>query len=212
MSETNWKSKYQDLRMKFMNSVDASFRIGYEQGAKEAQMQAQADAAAQAQAQAQQATADAQGGMPGEEGDGEADPQAQGGAPQDGAAPAPGQPAQAGGSELDQHINTLESMVAKSELSAEDLVELKKSTAAIKQIQQDKLAKAAIKDIAKALNRPNKVWSPQAKANLSSSAKAAVTMQERVVSDVMKSWDEEAKRASKDVLSVLQAEGIIKKD
>lgn len=210
MSETNWKSKYQDLKMKFMNAVDTSFRIGYEQGAKEAQAQAQADQAAQAQAQAQQAQ---QQGMPGEEGEGQEEAQSQGDAPQDGNAPAPGGPPQAGGgSELDQHINTLESMVAKSELSAGDLQEIKKSLDGLKAIQQDKLAKAAIKDIAKALNRPNKVWSPQAKANLNPSAKAAVSMQERVITDVMKSWDEEATRAGKDILSVLASEGIIKKD
>lgn len=206
MSETNWKAKYLDLRQKFMNAVDTSFRIGYEQGAKEAQAQAQADMAAQAQAQAQQAAQ--MGGQPGEEG-GEGAPgeeQPQGGEQSGGQAP--------GGSELDQHIATLESMVQKSEFTAEDMASLKKSMESLKAAQQAKQAQAAIKSIAKALNRPNKVFtmSPAAKANLSSQAKAAVSAQEQIVSDVMKSWEEEEKRAGKGILEVLASEGIIKKD
>jgi hypothetical protein len=201
MSETNWKAKYLDLRQKMMNAVDTSFRLGYEQGAKEAQAQAQADMAAQAQAQAQQA----QMGQPGEEGGEEA--------------PAEGQEQQPGqqnpqGSELDQHLSTLESMVQKSEWTEEDREALKKSTDAIRAAQQAKQASAAINSIAKALNRPSKVFSmsPAAKANLTSQAKAAVTAQEVIVSDVMKSWEEEEKRAKSGILEKLAAEGILKKD
>jgi hypothetical protein len=208
MSETNWKAKYHDLRLKFMNAVDTSFRIGFEQGAKEAQMQAQAEAAAQAQAQAQQAAQ--MGGQPGEEG-GEAAPGEEQGGEQPGGQPGGQAP---GGSELDQHISTLESMVQKSEFTAEDVASLKKSMESLKAIQQEKQAKAAINSIAKALNRPNKVFSmsPAAKANLSSQAKSAVNAQEKLVSDVMKSWAEEEERAKGGILEKLAAEGILKKD
>lgn len=202
MSETNWKSKYQELKAKLKSSVEASFKIGFEQGAQQAQMQAQADQAAQAQAAAQQGQPGQEGGAPGEEG-GEQ----------------PGQEQQPGqenpqGSELDQHINTLQSMVQKSELKPEDLQELKKSLDGLVAAKQAKEAQAAIKGIAKALNRPNKIFnlSPSAQANLSSQAKSAVTMQERVINDVMKSWKEEEERVGKDVLEVLESQGIIKKD
>lgn len=212
MSETNWKAKYQKIRSQLMESVDASYRIGLEDGMKMAQQQqaqqTQDDQAAQDQAAA--------GGQPGQEGgDGPDGEGAQGAAP--------GQSMQESenpdGSELDQHLAKLEQMIAKSEKTEADLEEMKKSTAAIQTIrtkmkarEQDKLAKSAIEAIAKSLNRKPGLLGQNAQTLLKAPAKAALSMQERTINEMMKTWGEEEERAKKDILSVLSGEGITKKD
>jgi hypothetical protein len=93
MNGIDYKKKYMDLRAQMVSSMDLAFRMGYEQGSKEAQMQA-----AQQQAMAQQQMAAQQ--QPGQPGAGQ-------------------QPGQA--EELDQYIAELEGLVNKNEISQDDL-------------------------------------------------------------------------------------------
>jgi hypothetical protein len=69
----------------------------------------------------------------------------------------------------------------------------------------------AIPAIAKALHKPAFKMGRQASHNLTNTAKQAVTMQEKIVSDIMKSWDNESDRASKDIMDILNLNNI-KKD
>jgi hypothetical protein len=217
--EINWKSKYQELKSKYFESVDMAFRLGFEQGGQQAQQQA----AQEQQAQAQQMQVG--GGMGG--GMGQEDPNAQPGQDGNGATmPAgPGQGIQQpqdsenpAGSELDQHIAKLDSMVNKSEAMSNDpmfgaylgsLKEMRKSqqlAAEMKKSQQ------AIPAIARALHKPAFKMSQQANHNLSSNAKQAVSMQQKIASDVMAQMEKEEKTASKDILAQLGIEGLTKKE
>lgn len=207
MSEINWKAKYMKLRSTLMESVDTAYRVGCEDGMKMAQEQQ----VQEAQAQQQQAEAAAQTGgqAPGE--DGQAGPAAPGAAPG-------GESENPQGSELDQHLAKLEEMIAKSEKTEADLEVMAKATHAIKSIrldmkskEADRLAKAQIDSIAKSLNRKPGT-SVSTKDLLKPDAKAALSMQERTIQEMMKTWSEEEDRAKNDILSVLSNEGIVKRD
>ena len=219
----NWKQKYTELKAKFMESVDMAFRLGFEQGAQQASQQA-----AQEQ-QMQQQAMQAQGGAPGAPGAG-GPPGGQGptGRPEEDQDFAdqeypptkPGEPGKGvqpmqesehpGGSELDQHIAMLESMINKSE--GLDIDQLKKTVEGLKFQVEMRKSSSAIPEIAKALHKPKFKLGVQASHNLNSTAKNAVTMQERIVTDIMQKWEEEEKRASRDILSQLNIEGLTKKE
>ena len=219
--EVIWKGKYNELKAKFMESVDAAFRLGFEQGAQ----QASQDAAMQQQQQQmemQNASMGAPGGAP-EEGP-EAGDFSDQQDPQASVPPAGGQGIQPmqdsehpDGSELDQHIAKLESMLHKGEQV--DVTALIKAINEIKGLQKSQkellgLAKSAkaIPAIAKALHKPKFKLGVQANHNLSSTAKSAVTMQHKIVTDIMSKWEKEEKNASKDILSQLSIEGLTKKE
>lgn len=202
MAEINWKSKYTELKAKYMSAVDAAFRIGMEQGMQQAQVQQAQDQAAQAQAQEQSMQ---QGEQPGQEGA----PQEGGEQPQDSAHPE--------GSELDQHISQLEGMLGKSELSADDMQALQKSVAALKFGIEMKKSDAAVRGIAKSL-RPAlpaaKIPAAMNKAadhNLSPNAKAALNLQAQIVANVMAGFAEEESNLSKSIAGIVAGEGL-KKD
>lgn len=229
--DINWKQKYQDIKAKYMQSVDMAFRLGFEEGAK----QASQDAAAQQQMQAEE-QANAMGGQPGQpaqpgdsqQENGPSAPGADASAPMPGGAtpkesPQPAVPMAESehpdGSELDQHIATLESMLSKSELTEQERNELAKSVQSIRAFRQDqvkfiemKKSQEAISGIAKALHRPKFKIGVQAQHNLSSNAKQAVTMQEKIVGDIMQKWEAEENKGSKDILSQLGIAGLTKKE
>lgn len=199
MSAINYKQKYEELKMKFMNSVDMAYRLGFEDGAKQQEMdQMQAQAQQQAEMEAAAMQAQGQEGAPGEE------------QPQEEPAPDSAHP---DGSELDQHIAKLESMLGKSEdpeirKSLNALVAFRKS-----QLQAIELKKSekAIKGISKAIGRKPVVVSQKANHNLNDKAKKALSMQEQIVTDIMKSWADEEKKASKDIANILSVEGLLNK-
>jgi len=217
--EVNWKMKYNELKAKFMDSVDLAFRLGMEQGLQQAQL----DQAAQAQMQQEQAAqqqAQLGGGqqVPGQE-DQQFDDGSQG--PTQPAGPGQGiQPPESqnpDGSELDQHIAKLESMISKSE--GVDVASMMQTIGELKKMQkaqalQAGLAKSAkaIPAIAKALHKPAFRMSQQANHNLNSSQKEAVTMQKRIVDDIMAKWESEENRAGTDILKQLGIEGLTKKE
>lgn len=60
MSKVDYKQKYKELRSKYMNAVDTAFRLGYQQGQKDAEMEMM-------QMQLQEAQAAAQAAMGGDE-------------------------------------------------------------------------------------------------------------------------------------------------
>jgi hypothetical protein len=208
-NQVNYKQKYEELKMKYMQDVDTAFRLGFEQGTVQGQQDAQM-AQQQAEAEAQNA---AMGGQPGGGSEGSPAGAEQQANPNGGSIgdmePDTENPA---GSELDQHIAKLESMVSKSETSPEDL---KKAISDIKafrvQAMEMKKSSMAISGIAKALHKPAFKIGKVASHNMNDNAKRAVGMQEKIVSDIMKSWEEEEKNASNSISKILGVEGL-KKD
>lgn len=196
MSQVNYKQKYFELKQKYMDSVDTAFRLGYEQGANETQMQQAQDQQAAEQEAAmgqEQGGQDPMGGDPAQE-------------------EAPADSAHPGGSELDQHIEKLESMLGKSEdmeirTTVQKLIEMRKA----EKLSSDlKKSDQAVKSIAKSLKAPFKLGK-QAEANMTSVAKTAVTMQEKIVTDIMKSWESEEKHATNDITAILNRENLTRK-
>lgn len=208
MPEINYKAKYQELKQKYMKSVDAAFRLGYEQGSNDAQMQAAQQQQADQQAMQQASMAGQSGGQPGQPAEGQE--AAPGGESPD-QPPASAHPQ---GSELDQHISQLEGMLGKSELTEEDLSDLKKSISTLKQGIELAKSQAAIKGIAKALNKslPNLIAPKHAGTqNLTQPAKNALSAQELIVQNLFKTWDEQEKNAGKSIKDILANEGLTKK-
>lgn len=199
MAEINWKAKYTELKAKYMSDVDTAYRLGCEQGMQMAQQQQMQDQQAQQQAMEQaQAGGQEQPGQPGQEAAQQGQEQPDSAHPQ--------------GSELDQHISTLEGMLGKSELTEDDIASIQKSIANIKFASEMKKSDLAVRNIAKALapKAPFKI-SNTAEHNLKPSAKAAVNAQEQIVSNLMKAWDEQEKALSSQIGNVLSVEGL-KKD
>ncbi|HEY5236489.1 MAG TPA: hypothetical protein VIJ14_09950 [Rhabdochlamydiaceae bacterium] len=191
MRNQDWKLKYNDLKLKFHDAVDVAFRLGYEQGAQGAQLQ---------QAQQDQAAAAAQPGMPGEEQPG-----------QD--MNSPGSP---DGSQLDQHIGTLEGMLSQSKPGSVEQAGLQKSITGLKSVRSDlnkvyemKKSEKAIDAIAKAL-KPKFELGKTANKNLSEHGKRALNDQEKIVQDLMKSFEEEEKKAAESINKTLNLEQILK--
>ena len=238
--EVNWRMKYQELKSKYMNAVDMAFRLGVEEGLKQGQLDSAQQQLAQAQEQAAGAMAGGPGGdpaagggaggqlpggkvnnngAPGTPDQGEGNDKSGAASVQPGAAPAPmAESEHPEGSELDQHIATLEGMLKKNEGDEKfDAESIEKSISGLKKLKFDmhqrselKKSHAAISNIAKAMHKPQFKFGVQANHNLSTTAKAAATMQHEIVQDVFKKWEEEEKKASKDILSTLNIEGIVK--
>lgn len=214
MADTiNYKAKYLELKQNFVKAMDSAFSSGYQQGAKDEQMnqmQQQQEAQAQMQMQQQQ-----QGGMGGD-GTQEQMPGAEAESPEGASQEQANVDQNPNGSELDQHIQKLEGMLGKGELSAADLI---KAVSGLKSFQKSQKEQAdlkksaqAIKGIATALHKPQFKFSQQANVNMGDNAKKAVSMQEKIVNDVMKAWDEEATKTSGDILSALGIEGLTTKE
>lgn len=196
MRNQDYKLKYADLKLKFYDAVDVAFRLGMEQGLQQAQVQ---------QSQQAQAALQAQPGMSG----------------QPGQEPAPGEEKPDGmvtdgtepdGSELDQHIGTLESMLQKSDPTSDDALTLKKSLEGLKAIQHSfHMAKSnkAISQIAKNM-KPPFVLGKRAEKNMPEHAKKALSMQDQIVDDLMKSMAEEEQKASEQIKKTLDFEQLLK--
>ena len=238
--EINWKMKYTELKSKYMNAVDMAYRLGVEEGLKQGQLDSANQQLAEASAQQQdQAAGGGDPGMGGGAGGqlpgGKQNNNSAPGTPDQGAGndksgaasvqptPTGGQPAVAPmkesehpeGTELDQHIAKLESMIAKSEdLDINDLKGAINDLKSLQKSQKEQLelkkSQMAISGIAKAMHKPQFKFGVQANHNLSTTAKSAATMQHEIVQDVFKKWEAEEKNASKDILSTLKIEGIIK--
>lgn len=214
-NQNNYRTKYLELRTKYINDLDMAFRLGVEQGMQQAQQQQALEAQAQTQEmETRQVEAEAMG-------NGEEQP---GGPPGESSGEQPGErqstddgasaPVQTGASEMDQHIGKLESMLGGSSETPE---EVKKSLQALVSLRKKekfdfemKKSEQAISGIAKALHKPKFKIGVQAKHNLNSNAKQAVTMQHKIVNDIMKAWQSEENKASKDITNILNIESLIK--
>ena len=185
MKNQEWKLKYQDLKIKFHDSVDLAFRLGFEQGSQQAQLQQAQQQAQQAQAQLQ---AMQQPGMPGQ------DPNAQ-----------PGQQP-SDGSELDEHISTLESQLSQAQPGSPEQEQLQKSLDGLKAFKMSVKNKYELNKTSK----PAFTLSASALKNMSEPAKKALTMQEQIVADVMKSMEEEELKVKEAVVKTLNLEQILK--
>lgn len=206
-SPVDYKQKYLSLKIKFMESVDTAFRLGFEQGS----VQAQQDQMMMQQQQAQEAQQNAIGQGNGSEGSpaGAEQMANPNGGNVGSMEPDSENPA---GSELDQHIAKLESMVSKSETSTEDIMK------AIKDIKdfrynsvEMKKSHKAISGIAKVLHKPDFNIGVQASHNMNSNAKQAVGLQHKIVSDIMKSWEDEENKATSDIQKILESSFLDKK-
>lgn len=189
MRNQDWKLKYSDLKLKFHDSVDTAFRLGYEAGAQGAQLQQMQ----QDQAAAQQSQMNQPGEQAGDSGQFGQD-----------------------GSELDQHINTLEGMLGQSKPGSVEQEGLKKSLSEIKAVQSNMKQKyelhkseQAIKAIGKAMKAPFTL-NKAATKNLSEHGKKALNDQEKIVDELMKSFAEEEKKATEAITKTLDFEQILK--
>jgi hypothetical protein len=204
MQNQDWRTKYSDLKLKFHDSVDVAFRLGFEAGAQQASVQqaAQQQAAQQqADAQAQQAAMMGQG----------QDPNAQPGQEQG----MPGEE-QSDGSELDQHIGTLEGMLGSAQPGSPEQAGLQKSLDGIKLFKNELKHKYELRKSEKAIAAISKAMAPKftlskaATKNMSEPAKKALNMQEKIVDELMKSMAEEEVKATESITKTLNLEQLLK--
>lgn len=192
--QIDYKNKYKELKLKFKDMADLMFRLGVEEGLRQGQVQQ----AQQAEAAAQQAAM-----QPGQ------DPNAQ-----------PDQemnsPESPDGSEMDQHISQLESMLQKPSMDDQAQASMQKSLAGIREFQHSlkqaselRKSEKAIAAIGKAMKSPF-TMSKSATKNLSDSGKKALNDQEKIVEDLMKSFAEEEAKASEAIHKTLNFEQILK--
>jgi len=189
----DYKAKYKEMRAQLIKSSDLAFRLGYEQGMKDAQVEnMQMQMQQQAEQMAQQA-AMMQGGQPGQEGqpmsEEEAAMQEQGGMPQDeqGMEQAPmeeeGQEMEPGQmTELDSHINELENLVQKGEKPS--VVELRKKVTDLSNLRKSQKAKV----------RSNK---PQ-----------VASAQKKLVDGILKKWESESKMTAENLEELILKDGL----
>lgn len=221
MSQVNYKEKYLALKQRFQESVDVAFRLGFEQGAQAQQQQQMQDQQQQiADQQAAQAQAAAGGGQFGGDG-GEGQPPGadQGGAQLSEDSRGVGQQAQgaggsAGPSELDNHIGELEGLMAKAEYGTEGWETLKKSLDTLKSYKAQidfKKNEQLIKSIGENLRKPLKL-NIKANHNMAPQAKSALSLQHKIVGEIMDQWEKEEKGIPTEITKILQSESIVKKE
>jgi hypothetical protein len=189
----DYKAKYKEMRAQLIKSSDLAFRLGYEQGMKDAQvenMQMQMEQQAQQMAAQQAAMQD---GQPGQEGQLMSEEEAamqeeQGGMPQDEQGMEPQEmeqdqemePGQM--TELDSHINELESLVQKGEKPS--VVELRKKVTDLSNLRKSQKAKI----------RSNK---PQ-----------VASAQKKLVDGILKKWESESKMTAENLEELILKDGL----
>lgn len=191
----DYKQKYLDLRSKFAKSCDRYYRVGFEEGMKEGAQQAQQEAMQQQMMMQQQAQMAEQGvdpetgepieGAPPEEMGGGAPPMGMPGEQPPMAPEEMGEMSPEEGSELDQHIQELESLVSKGE-------------------------KPKVTDLRKAVHALTDLRKSQ-KAKLKSNHKEVVTSkQKQIVDNILKKWEKEAESDSvtENLEEMISSEGI----
>lgn len=197
----DYKQKYMELKARFMSAVDSAWQDGYQHGMADSQLE-------QAQQEKQQADAMAAGmGQPGQEGESPAE-----GEQSQSVAPISQNPN--GGDELGQHIEKLENMIGKSEISTLELGDLKKTLNDIKSLQiQMNLTKSmeSIKNTKLAKSHQPIKFTKKLEANLKEPAKKALSLQQEIVGNIFKKWESDELKASSDIGSILNIEGLTKK-
>lgn len=198
----DYKQKYSELKARFMSAVDAAWQDGYQHGTQDSQVdQANQDKA--------QADAEAAGmGQPGQEGEAT---EGQPGEQAPGTQPASQNPNE---DELGQHIEKLEGMLGKGELTLGN-EELKKTLNDIKSLQiQINLTKSmeSIKNTKLGkFSQPIKL-TKKLENNLKEPAKKALSLQQEILSNVFNKWEKDESKASSDISSILKIDGLTKKE
>jgi hypothetical protein len=215
MQGIDYKQKYKALKSRFNEAIDFAFQTGYEKGYQEATQ----DAQAQQMADQQQQMAAMQQGMGGQvdENGQPIDPNQDDGGyfGEDQGQGADDAQAQQGQTELGSKLDELQGLISKSENIEELKAALAGLAPSIKKIsearQSTELRKAmTTHQKAKKAQKAVKKFSVGHQKNLSSNAKGALNMQEKIIGDIMKSWDTEEDAAKTDIEKVLGAEGHIK--
>ncbi len=204
----DYKQKYQELKNRFMSSIDSAWRDGFENGLQQAQLDQVAQQQAQADQMAMAANGQPQPGQPGEE---DQSPEGRPGQGQDNGQPQSQNP---NGDELDQHIQKLESMLGKTEINPMELGDLKKTLADIRSLQvQINLTKSleSIKNTKMTPLKKSISFSPRVQTNLPEPAKKALSLQENIVKDVFAKWEKDEQQAASQIGSILNVDGIVKK-
>jgi len=207
MQGPDYKKKYKELRSKYINDLDMAFRLGVEQGIQVAQQQQTQDKEAQMNEEKMQMQQASQGQPPGaDSSEAPQDP------PSENPTSADNMQSEQRGSELDQHIGKLESMIGSDagpevQKSLQAIVSLRKAE---KNAVEMKKSQAAISGIVKALHKPGFKLGVQATHNLSENGKKSVSMQHKIVTDIMKSWEKEEEKAKNSIESILNIENLIK--
>lgn len=183
----DYKQKYLDLRAKFTKTADRYYRTGYETGMKEGQMQAQQEQMQMQQEQEMMAqgidpetgqpieggAVDPETGMPMEEGGEQMPPEAMG-----------EEMGEEQGSELDQHIGELESLVAKGE-------------------------KPKVTDLRKAIVSLSNLRKSQKNQLKPNHGEVTVSKQKNLVDNMLKKWETEANKSPLDDLEeIVTKEGL----
>ena len=188
----DYKAKYLDLRSKFAKTTERYYRTGYEAGMKEGQMAAQQEQMQMQQQQEMMAQGiDPETGQPMEGGGAvdpetgmpmEGDPAAMG---EEGQIPPEGEMGEEGGTELDQHINELEGLVAKGE-------------------------KPKVTDLRKAILSLSNVRKNQRNQLKSNHKDVTVSKQKSLVENMLKKWESEAnsKSVTEGLEDIIESEGI----
>lgn len=181
----DYKQKYTQLLSAFVKATDTSYRLGFEDGSREAEMQAvnqqnqqmqQQMAAQQAQMQSMQGQGQDPNAQP-EQDEQMQDQQMQDQQMQDQQM----QDEQGQPNELDQKINELEQIVNKSEKLSP---EIKKAIDAVSDIRKSLVIKA------------------------SSEQKRVLSSQKKLVDNLVSKWGKEIEGTKKDIKDVLMKEGI----
>jgi len=185
MAGVDYKTKYLDMRSKFKDSCESYYKMGYEEGMKEAQMQAQAEAQQQQQEeQMMQQGIDPETGQPIEP---QIDPET--GQPIDpamqGQEMSPEEMGEEAGTELDQQIGELESLVSKGE-------------------------KPKVTDIRKIVREIADLRKSHKNALKSNHKEVTVSEQKNLVNGILKKWETEAntKSVTDNLEEIILKEGI----
>jgi NADH dehydrogenase/NADH:ubiquinone oxidoreductase subunit G len=188
----DYRAKYKEMRAQLIKSSDLAFRLGYEQGMKDAQVENMQMQMQQQAEQAAQQAAMMQGGQPGQEGEPmseeEAAMQEQGGAPQDEQdmeqAPMEDEQemVQGQGTELDNHINELESLVAKGQKPT--VTDLRKAVEALSDLRKNQKSKMKA-------NKP-----------------AVASAQKKLVDNILGKWERESKMTAENLEELIATEGL----
>ena len=217
MSQTNYKEKYLALKQRFQESVDVAFRLGFEQGSQaqqQQQMQQQAQQVADQQAAQAQAAAGGSQFGDGQEGQDQGSQMSEDSRGVGQQAQGANGGAGTGPSELDNHIGELEGLMAKTEYGTDGWETLKKSIDTLKSYKSAidfKKNEQLIKSIGENLRKPLKL-NAIANHNIAPQAKNALSLQHKIVGDIMNQWEKEEKGIPTEITKILQSESIVKKD
>jgi hypothetical protein len=191
---SDYKQKYKEVVQKLVESTDVAYRLGYEAGMK----QARQDNMMQQQAQQQQAMMQQQAAMIGQVPGQDGQQTDESGAPMQDQGQMPGQAPMEGqqaapmgedeemspeqGSELDQHIGELENLVSKGE-------------------------KPKVSDLRKIVTELSNLRKSQ-KEKFKNNEEQVSSSQRKVVSGILKKWEEENKSVMENLEDIIAREGL----